>query len=78
LKVCRVVFLKAVELGAEISYDKQVLGFIRNEIKELQVIKPCLIKRKTLVLKLMLNRDKISRPFGKVPKGVVREIIAYL
>jgi hypothetical protein len=73
-----VVFLKAIELGAEIRYDNEVLAYIEKEIKDLQVIKASLVKRKTHVLKLMLNRDKISRPFGKVPKDVVREIIAYL
>jgi hypothetical protein len=65
-------------LGAEISYDKTVLSFIRNEFWALKAIKASLVKRKTLVLKLMHNREKISRPFGKVPKGVVREVIAYL
>jgi hypothetical protein len=29
------VFLNAIKLGAEISYDKQVLGFIEKEIKDL-------------------------------------------
>jgi hypothetical protein len=65
-------------LGAEIRYDNEVLGYIEKEIKDLQVIKASLVKRKTLVLKLMQSREKISRPFGKVPKGVVREIITYL